>query len=88
LPKRLEGRSPRLHASIKGILMRKFGAEEVGQAMLSDGERPRLYAINGKAGILKNLSPKAIGTIYETDRAKAGKGQPLDDDAVEEFTQD
>jgi hypothetical protein len=89
LPKRVEGRSPRLSANIRGILVRKFGAEEMGQAPLSDGKRPRLYAINGKGGILTNLLPKALGVIYEADKQKAGKGQSLDDDgATEDFAQE
>lgn len=87
LPKRLESRSPRLHANIKSILGRKFDAEEMGQAVLSDGSRPRLYALGGKGGILRSLSPVALGALYEADRVKAGKGQPIidDDDAIAEF---
>jgi len=89
LPKRLEGRSPRLYASIKSILSRKFGAEDMGQALLANGARPRLYAINGKAGILQSLGPRAIGSLYEADKAKAGKGKPIDDDdASSEFSVD
>jgi hypothetical protein len=88
VPKRVENRTPRLSASIRSVLMQKFGGEELGQAVLANGKRPRLYAINGKGGILKNVLPKALGSLYEGDKQKAGKGQPLDDDAVEEFAQE
>jgi hypothetical protein len=88
VPKRIEHRAPRLSANIRSILLRKFDAEEMGQAILANGARPRLYAINGKGGILKNLTPKPLGAIYEADKQKAGKGKPIDDDddnATNEF---
>lgn len=85
LPKRLESRSARLFSSIKTILKTRFGAVELGQAVIADGSRPRMYGINGKAGILANLTPKELGTLYEANRAKAGKGQDIEDGAASEF---
>lgn len=85
LPKRLENRSARLYSVIKSILMRSFDAVAMGQCPIADGTRPRLMAINGKAGILAKLEPRAVGALYEADKNAAGKNVPLDLDAVEEF---
>lgn len=88
LPKRLEGRSGRLHATVKSILQRRLRAVEIGQCPLPGGRRVRLMAINGKAGILMNQPRAALGAMYEADKGKAGKGVDIDDDAGSEFAQE
>jgi len=85
MPRGTELHSPR--RKIKNILVKKFQGEELGQIFLKD-RRPRVIAINGKAGILRNLLSTQWASIYEADKAKANAGKPIedDDDATEEFT--
>lgn len=80
LPRRIENRTPRLNSTILMFLKRKFKAFELGQCVVPTGKRHRLYAINGKAGIVANLTKREIGKLYEEDKKKAGAGQPIDDD--------
>jgi hypothetical protein len=90
LPKRLEGRGARIAATIKSILISRFGGVELGQCPLPDGSRRRLIAINGSAGILTKLETSQIGKLYEEDKKRAGKGQPLEefDEAGNEFSEE
>jgi hypothetical protein len=82
LPKRLEGRSPRLFATVRAVIMRKYRGVDLGPIRTPTGERPRLIAINGKDGILQGMSGAAIGALYEADKEKAGKGETLDLDSA------
>lgn len=83
LPKRLEGRSARLSATLKSILLHRLKAVELGQCPVGGG-RARLYALKQTA-ILSNNSPLINGRIYEADKKTAGKGSDLDD-AENEFS--
>jgi hypothetical protein len=86
LPRRLEGRSARLHSTIKSILKSRFKGEDIGQFTLSDRSRPRLMVINGTG--LRNFEGwrDRVAKQYEDDKARAGKNMPLDDgDSGEEF---
>lgn len=84
LPKRLESRSARLSATIKGILKNRFKAEELGQFTLSDKSRPRLLSINGCP--IRNFDnwKERVPMLYEADKKTAGKGADIDD-AENEF---
>jgi len=94
LPKRLETKGFRLHSTIKKFLLTELSGSDLGQCLTPSGKRPRLIAINGSGGILTAMPRASAGKIYEDDKIKAGKNQPLeaiipDDDggdASEEFT--
>jgi hypothetical protein len=88
LPKRLETKGFRLHSSIKKFLTTELGGVDLGQCTTPTGKRPRLYAINGAAGILAGQPRTSAGAVYEDDMKRAKQDQPLDplsDDASEEF---
>lgn len=87
LPRRLEVKGQRLHASIKKFLTNELGGVDLGQCTTPTGKRPRLIAINGSGGILAAGTRSAAGAIYEDDLKKAKSNMPLDDldDASEEF---
>ncbi len=88
LPKRLESKGTRLHSAIRAALVKLYGAVDLGPVRTPGGQRPRLMAINGKFGLIQNMEPRAIGAMYEADKAKAGKGETIDPDAGSEFNDD
>lgn len=88
LPKRLETKGFRLHNTIKRFLLSDLGGLDLGTCTTPSKKRPRLYAINGAAGILGPQARTVAGKLYEEDKKKAGQNQPLDDmepDAGDEF---
>jgi hypothetical protein len=88
LPKRLETRGYKLHGTIKKYLVDQLRGRDIGTCTTPSGKRVRLYAINGSAAILSPQPRSVAGKLYEEDKAKADKGQPIDDlDADEEFGQ-
>jgi hypothetical protein len=87
LPARF-GRFSSLNRSIASALRNHFKGEVVGQPRLSDGSRPRLWAINGCAvGKLDDGLARA-SSIYELDRKRAGEGKPIDRMEGDEFSDD
>jgi hypothetical protein len=84
LPPRLARSGGRLLPNISSILKRRFGARKAGQFRLSNGQRVRLFVINGSA--IMNIAgwERTIVALYEKDKADADKPR-ADDDAAEEF---
>lgn len=82
LPRRLD--RPGLMRRLKGVLTRKFKAQDMGQHRLPDGRKVKLYALNGKGGILIGQMD-VLGTLYTNEKAKAGGGTREDDDAGSDF---
>jgi hypothetical protein len=82
LPRRLD--RPGLMRRLKGILMRKHKAQDMGQHRLPDGKRVKLYALGGKGAILINQMD-VLGAIYADAKAKAGGGVQEDDSAGSDF---
>jgi hypothetical protein len=87
LPRRLETKGVRLHSSIRKFLTNELGGVELGQCTTPTGKRPRLFAINGSAGILAGQPRSTAGAFYEDDIKKAKSNLPLDDlgEATSEF---
>jgi hypothetical protein len=83
LPARLSSRSGRLYSAIRTVLTKApFSGEELGQVKMADGTRKRLWAINGKAGILRNTPRDTLASLYAADQKSEGRGT---DEAEQEF---
>lgn len=66
-----------LRHQMKGMQLEK-------PVMLSDGNRVRLWALNGKFGILKGLAPPQIAKLYESRRQAV---RTTLDDAADDFAE-
>lgn len=84
LPPRLARSGGRLLPNIGSIMKKRYGAKSAGQFRLSNGQRVRLYVINGSA--IMNLEgwDRTIASLYEKDKANADKPK-TEDDAADEF---
>lgn len=87
LPARLE-RHGRLSSAVVAALKTHFRARLAGQFRIDNGTRPRMYVING-AGVMNMEGWRdRISRIYEEDRKKAEKSEPMDLTDGDESTTD
>lgn len=84
IPPEIARKAGRLRANVASAMREHFGAIELGQPRLSNGSRPRVYAINGSGIANIQVSNEKLAELYETDKrnqqAKAEKEFEESDD--------
>lgn len=79
-------RQARLQTTVQNFIRAQLKGESIRQVRLpTSGKRVRLWALNGKAPLLRGRSDTVLAELYETERRQSAGVRSSDDRAMDDF---
>ena len=78
-------RGQRLNTTVQNFLRDRVRGEALDQVRLKNDSKVRLWALNGKAALLRNMTPEALAEMYENERKSGTSARSSDDQAMSDF---